>query len=626
MRVHLDFRSRLRSGDARAGRPESGQALVLMVLCLVVLLGMAGLVVDIGRSYVAQRQLQQAVDAAALAAAQDLPDTANTNTTITSYSALAGNKNAHSLMMNASAPTVTYKCLTSTGIPCETGSGKCGCNAVQVSETATVNTTFLNLFGTTKFSSVSATSTVSIHGGTPHPLDIAVVLDTTGSMNSACGNNVSGITNGQATKLDCAKEGVRALLSSLYPCDPSLATCGTAVNGNVAKPLDEVSLFTFPGLTTPSGFTHDNASTKTHTDLSLEFGCPGGLHATPTWYTPLSSSDKDEVETVTVNATGGKFTITYGGSKSANIAYNATASTVETALDAITGTNNTTVTALTGQPTNTHAWKIEFISTLGNQDLSNPNPALTVATAASPNQLSGGTHTVTVAVTTSGSSSFPQFYLDGSEIGYPSSNSSYQIVGLSSDYRADDVTTTLASGSKLVQASSFSSCNGGSWPGNEYYGVNSPGGAGTYIASAITAAQNALHADSGRNATPVLIVLSDGDASTQPTGSSAPCGEAVQAAQDAEAAGTQVYSIAYDASNSSTTCSQDPYPTFQNPITHPTGFTTMRDIASDATKFYCLNPPSGGTCNSASATSLKQIFAEIGIDVTNSRIVGDDAS
>ena len=48
--------------------------IVLMVLALVVLLGFAGLVIDIGRVYVAQRQLQQAVDSAALAAGEDLPD------------------------------------------------------------------------------------------------------------------------------------------------------------------------------------------------------------------------------------------------------------------------------------------------------------------------------------------------------------------------------------------------------------------------------------------------------------------------------------------------------------------------------------------------------------------------
>src|SRR5579863_2307493 len=102
----------------RAGR-EDGQVIVIMVLFLVVLLGFAGLVVDVGRVYVAQRELQQAVDAAALAAAQDLPTTAAANSDVTTYSALAGNKNANTKMMNAATPSVTFKCFSSTGITCQ---------------------------------------------------------------------------------------------------------------------------------------------------------------------------------------------------------------------------------------------------------------------------------------------------------------------------------------------------------------------------------------------------------------------------------------------------------------------------------------------------------------------------
>ena len=92
-------------------RREEGQVIVIMVLFLTVLCGFAGLVIDVGRIYVAQRQLQQAVDAAALAAAQDLPATATANTDVTAYSALAGKKNAKSGMV-AAAPVATYKCLS----------------------------------------------------------------------------------------------------------------------------------------------------------------------------------------------------------------------------------------------------------------------------------------------------------------------------------------------------------------------------------------------------------------------------------------------------------------------------------------------------------------------------------
>ena len=53
---------------------ESGQALVLMVVFVVSLLGMTALVLDVGSWYRAKRQLQATADAAALAGAQALPD------------------------------------------------------------------------------------------------------------------------------------------------------------------------------------------------------------------------------------------------------------------------------------------------------------------------------------------------------------------------------------------------------------------------------------------------------------------------------------------------------------------------------------------------------------------------
>ncbi|MGH3058317.1 MAG: pilus assembly protein TadG-related protein, partial [Gaiellaceae bacterium] len=56
---------------------ESGQVVVLFLVFLVVLLGMAAAVIDVGSWYRADRALQSTVDAAALAAAQELPyDTA----------------------------------------------------------------------------------------------------------------------------------------------------------------------------------------------------------------------------------------------------------------------------------------------------------------------------------------------------------------------------------------------------------------------------------------------------------------------------------------------------------------------------------------------------------------------
>jgi secretion/DNA translocation related TadE-like protein len=57
---------------------QLGQATVILVICLVVLLGMAALVLDVGSWFQAQRQAQAAADAAALAAAHALPGNSTT--------------------------------------------------------------------------------------------------------------------------------------------------------------------------------------------------------------------------------------------------------------------------------------------------------------------------------------------------------------------------------------------------------------------------------------------------------------------------------------------------------------------------------------------------------------------
>jgi len=69
-------------------RNESGQALVLMCVFLLSLVGLAALVLDVGSWYRAKRQLQSTADAAALAGAQALPDTPGNATSLaTDYAA-----------------------------------------------------------------------------------------------------------------------------------------------------------------------------------------------------------------------------------------------------------------------------------------------------------------------------------------------------------------------------------------------------------------------------------------------------------------------------------------------------------------------------------------------------------
>ena len=59
----------------RAINNEDGQALIWTAIMVTLLVGVGGLTVDLGRAYVAYRELQASTDAAALAAASQLPIT-----------------------------------------------------------------------------------------------------------------------------------------------------------------------------------------------------------------------------------------------------------------------------------------------------------------------------------------------------------------------------------------------------------------------------------------------------------------------------------------------------------------------------------------------------------------------
>lgn len=81
-------------------RSEDGQVIVFVVAILAILIGMGALVIDGGSWFRAQRHLQTAADAAALAGAQDLPFTATAQSTAISY--------AQTNYTGLAAPTITF--------------------------------------------------------------------------------------------------------------------------------------------------------------------------------------------------------------------------------------------------------------------------------------------------------------------------------------------------------------------------------------------------------------------------------------------------------------------------------------------------------------------------------------
>jgi hypothetical protein len=194
----------------------------------------------------------------------------------------------------------------------------------------------------------------------------------------------------------------------------------------------------------------------------------------------------------------------------------------------------------------------------------------------------------------------------------------YQIIGLSSDYKTSDTTTTLNTSSNLVKAArgGASGCT---------QGLEAIGGVGTFYGDVITAAQTALTTNGRSGVQKVIILLSDGDASASssnmPSGKyNNQCHEAITAATAATTAGTWVYSIAYGASTSSSgSCSTD--------STHISACSTMTQIASDSTKFYSDNSGGSGGCTSTnSASELVDIFTHVGSSVTMPRLLPNNTT
>jgi hypothetical protein len=87
---------------------------------------------------------------------------------------------------------------------------------------------------------VAASATASM-GGLSNPWNVAIIVDSTGSMASVDNNC------GSLTEFQCALSGVQALLSSTNPCPAGASSCGGATG---ITPKIGVSLFTFPPVLT----------------------------------------------------------------------------------------------------------------------------------------------------------------------------------------------------------------------------------------------------------------------------------------------------------------------------------------------------------------------------------------
>jgi hypothetical protein len=246
---HQHSRTGALSDNRLAG--ERGQTVVFVLLLLVAVIGVVGIVIDIGYAYRTQRALQSAADAAALAGAQQLPDPTSATQTAQQYgtSAVGFNKIANV----AVTEQVTTSCLAT--IP--------GClpvNEVSVKETASIPTFFSQILGVKSFSVHVGATACSPCGSQPE--DIMLVLDRTGSM---CQDSL-GKADPSCADLNNAKAGLKTFLNYF---NPAVAHVGLAV----LPPATSVS----SRCSTPASANYNSTSAAyTLVPLSSDYKLPNG--------------------------------------------------------------------------------------------------------------------------------------------------------------------------------------------------------------------------------------------------------------------------------------------------------------------------------------------------------------
>ena len=261
----------------RSIRDERGQIIPWLSFMGALLIGVGGLSVDLGRAYICYDQLKASTNAAAMAGAYAMIQPGATTSTVTSainlYASGSGGANVNPNLGTVTVSTPVFKCITDStlvGAPCSASST--GYNVVQVQQTANVKTLLIRVLALHPFNiaaaqslTMKATSTATMASGLNDQVNVAMVVDSTASMqntDSDCGH----------TRIYCALQGVRTMLGYLAPC-----TAATSSSSSSCTPYDQVSVFTFPNV---------QANTA-----SSDNDCSGSSNPTITPYTTPAASN-----------------------------------------------------------------------------------------------------------------------------------------------------------------------------------------------------------------------------------------------------------------------------------------------------------------------------------------------
>jgi Flp pilus assembly protein TadG len=260
----------------RVRHSEGGQTLVMVPLLLLLLLAAAAVAIDMGNLYYCYNELKSATRAAALAGgAAIVSQTEDAVATAKKYSGYVDGAAIYNIRPNlkvtsavAQMGCISISAYPNYGLPaCATYGVNTG-NSIRVTETAEVNTYFAKVFGVSKIP-ISATAIAGATGGLANSWNVAVVIDTTPSMNTIDRN--CGLSGRNVTRLDCALDGVQTLLKTINPC-PIGSNCTDT----------RVSLFTFPNVSTTQAPNDYTCGGATPTAQPVSFPTPGAATYNPT--------------------------------------------------------------------------------------------------------------------------------------------------------------------------------------------------------------------------------------------------------------------------------------------------------------------------------------------------------
>ncbi len=240
----------------RSLKDTRGQSLLVMAITLAGVMTVCGAGVEAGHIYYAYRLLVSSTNAATLAGAQTmftaLLDTTSSaayttavDNAVQQYSSMTGNYNASSFLHSDRIVTTNLTCsptLTSAPfyVPCVTPQGSStGYNAITVTQAAAVPLWFGGLLGMPTMN-ITAQAEAAIKGGQNIPYNLAIIMDTTASMN----DSVSGSSGCSGSQIACAVNGFMTMLENMSPC-ASGTTCSAST-----PYVDGVALFVFPALST----------------------------------------------------------------------------------------------------------------------------------------------------------------------------------------------------------------------------------------------------------------------------------------------------------------------------------------------------------------------------------------